>query len=193
MLDLLSAIESSGFATWVRESPSLGAYTLILSLHAMGLAIVAGLSCAVAFRLLGVAPAIPLAPLRALFPLMYAGFWINAFSGLALLAASATTMLENQMFYIKMSFVIAAVLIMRVIKTQVFGSAALLNNGASAIVPRARLLAVASLVCWSGAIVAGRMTAYPGLLESYFRSAPTAVSNLYDTPVGGSKAHDCLG
>jgi hypothetical protein len=169
MLDLVSAIESSGFATWVRESPSLGAYTLILSLHAMGLAIVAGLSCAVAFRLLGVAHAIPLAPLRALFPLMYAGFWINAFSGLVLLAASATGMLANQMFYIKMSFVIVAVLIMRVIKTRIFGSSALLEG--DAIPPRARLLAVASLVCWAGAIVAGRMTAYPGLLESYFQSA----------------------
>jgi hypothetical protein len=75
-------------------------------------------------------------------------------------------MLANQMFYFKMGFVIAAVLIMRVIKARVFGSPALLEG--DAIVPRARLLAAASLVCWSGAIVAGRMTAYPGLLESYF-------------------------
>jgi hypothetical protein len=178
MVDLVNAIENSGFATWVRESPSLAAYTLILSLHAMGLAIVAGLSSAVAFRLLGIARGIPLAPLRALFPLMYAGFWINAFSGLVLLAASATTMLENRMFYFKMGFVIVAVLIMRVIKTRVFGNRALLEG--DAIVPRARLLAVASLVCWAGAIVAGRMTAYPGLLESYFQSASAAVSTLHD-------------
>jgi hypothetical protein len=179
MLDFVNAIENSGFATWVRESPSLGAYTLILSLHAMGLAIVAGLSSAVAFRLLGIARSIPLAPLRALFPLMYAGFWINAFSGLVLLAASATTMLANQMFYFKMGFVIAAVLIMRVTKARVFGNPALLEGDVT--VAGARLLAIASLVCWFGAIVAGRMTAYPGLLESYFQSAQAAVSALQDT------------
>ncbi|HEY7672390.1 MAG TPA: hypothetical protein VIC71_09235 [Gammaproteobacteria bacterium] len=165
MLDALAAIESSSFATWVRESPSLFAYTFILSLHAMGLATVGGLSSAVALRLLGIARAIPLAPLRELFPLMYAGFWINAFSGLALLAASATTMLFNPMFYFKMGFVLAAVLIMRVIKSRVFGDSELVGSGVAP--PFSRPLAVASLSCWAGAIVAGRMTAYPGLLESY--------------------------
>src|SRR5688572_23358664 len=124
MHDVLVAIENSGFPTWVRESPSLAAYTLVLSLHAMGLAIVAGLSSAVGLRLLGVAPTIPLAPLRSLFPFMYAGFWINAASGLALLAANATGMLANPMFYLKMGFVLAAVLLMRAIKGAVFGDPA---------------------------------------------------------------------
>jgi hypothetical protein len=166
MHDLLTAIENSGFPTWVRESPSLAAYTLILSLHAMGLAIVAGLSSAVDLRLLGVARTIPIAPLRGLFPFMYAGFWINAFSGLALLAANATGMLANPMFYIKMGLVLAAVLIMRMIKGSAFGDSGAVSGG---VVPsRVRVLAVASLVCWAAAIVAGRMTAYPGLIESWF-------------------------
>ena len=58
-------------------------------------------------------------PLRALFPFMYAGFWINALSGLALLAANASGMLGNPMFYIKIGFVLAAVLLMRMIKGRV--------------------------------------------------------------------------
>jgi hypothetical protein len=163
MLDLITAIEDSGFATWIRESPSIFAYTAVLSLHAMGLAIVAGLSAAVGLRLLGVAPAIPLAPAIELFPLMYAGFWINAASGLALLAANATGMLANPMFFAKLAFVAAAVLIMRVIRGRVFADPELLRTGN---VPRfARALAGVSLLCWVGAIVAGRLTAYPYLLQ----------------------------
>ncbi|HSC14791.1 MAG TPA: hypothetical protein VLI71_06715 [Gammaproteobacteria bacterium] len=174
MHDLLTAIENSGFPTWIRESPSLWAYTFVLSLHAIGLAIVAGLSSAVDLRLLGVARTVPIAPLRALFPFMYAGFWINALSGLALLAANATGMLANPMFYIKIGFVLAAVLLMRAIKGSVFGDPAFVSAG---IVPaRARLLAGASLVCWGGAIVAGRMTAYPGLIQSWFASGPVGVT-----------------
>ena len=173
MHDLLIAIENSGFPTWIRESPSLWAYTFVLSLHAIGLAVVAGLSSALDLRLLGVARAVPLAPLQALFPFMYAGFWINAASGLALLAANATGMLANPLFYLKIGLVLAAVLLMRGIKS-VFGDPSFVSAG---VVPaRARLLAGASLACWGGAIVAGRMTAYPGLIQSWFTSTPVGVT-----------------
>jgi hypothetical protein len=168
MLDLIAAIEDSSFATWVRESPSIFAYTAILSLHAIGLAIVAGLSSVVALRLLGFAPAIPLGPATRLFPLMYAGFWINAASGLALLAANASGMLSNTMFFVKMGFVAAAVLIMRLIRGRVFSDADLVRSGSAP--PAARGLAVASLLCWLGAIGAGRLTAYPYLLQSLWSS-----------------------
>jgi hypothetical protein len=110
VLQLLEAIQNSAFATFIRESPSLFAYTFVLSLHAMGLAIVVGFSAAIALRLLGLAPTIPLAPVGRLFPVMYVGFWINALSGLALLAASATTMLANPMFYAKLVSRAAAIL-----------------------------------------------------------------------------------
>ena len=36
---MIDAIQNSAYAVWVRESPSIWAYTTILSLHAMGLAI----------------------------------------------------------------------------------------------------------------------------------------------------------
>ena len=166
MLELIGAVEGSAFATWIRESPSLLAYTLILSLHAIGLAIVAGLSTAIDVRLLGVAPAIPLAPARKLFPLMYAGFWLNAASGLSLLAASASGMLSNPMFYIKIAFIVAAIVIMHLLRGRVFANEKLLRTGA---VPQgARSLAIASLVCWAGAIIAGRLTAYPSLIRGWF-------------------------
>jgi hypothetical protein len=78
---MLEAIENSAYAVWVRESPSIFAYTTILSLHAIGLAIIVGINTLIALRLLGFVKEIPLAPLRKLFPWMYLGFAINAFSG----------------------------------------------------------------------------------------------------------------
>jgi hypothetical protein len=161
---LLEAVESSAFATFVRESPSLFAYTFVLSLHAMGLAIVVGLSAAIALRLLGLAPSIPLAPVGRLFPVMYVGFWINALSGLALLAASATTMLANPMFYAKLVFIVGGVLVMRLLRNIVFTER--LESGGDPPAA-ARKLAIASLAFWTLAIIAGRLTAYPYLVEYY--------------------------
>lgn len=165
VLHLLEAIESSAYPTFVRESPSLAAYTLVLSLHAMGLAVVVGLSSAVALRLLGVARSIPLAALGKLFPVMYVGFWVNALSGLALLAANATGMLANPLFYAKILFIVGGILVMRLLRHTVF-TEQLANGGA--VPASAGKLAYASLACWGLAIVAGRLTAYPYLIEYYF-------------------------
>lgn len=165
MLEFLEAIQNSAYPTFVRESPSLLAYTLVLSLHAMGLAVVVGLSSAMALRILGFAPGIPLAPLQRLFPFMYAGFWVNAVSGLALLSANLTGMLGNPMFYVKLVFIAGGVLVMRLLRNRVF-NAALVAGGS--LPDQARTLALASLACWGLAIIAGRLTAYPYLIEYYF-------------------------
>ena len=63
---MIEAIENSAYAVWVRESPSFWAYTWILSLHAMGLAIVVGINFIVALRLLGFVPEIRVNTLRRL-------------------------------------------------------------------------------------------------------------------------------
>ena len=163
---MLETIENSAFATFVRESPSLLGYTAVLSLHAIGLAIVAGLNTVVALRLLGLAREIPLRPVVKLYPLMYVGFWVNALSGLALLSANATAMLNMPMFYIKMVFIVLAVVTMRVIRNTVFSDESLAGNAVDETL--GRRLAIASLACWLGAIIAGRMTAYPYFVEAWF-------------------------
>ncbi len=163
---MIEAIENSAFATFVRESPTLFGYTAVLSLHAIGLAIVAGVNAVVALRLLGIAREIPLRPVVKLFPLMYAGFWVNALSGVALLSANASGMLVNTMFWIKMVFIALAVAVMRVMRQTIFSDAALAGGGVEDA--RGRQLAIASLVCWTGAIIAGRMTAYPYFVAAWF-------------------------
>lgn len=155
MVQLLEFIENSGIATWIRESPSIFAYTLVLSLHAIGLAIVVGVSSIVALRTLGRFEQIPLGPMLKLFPVMYVGFWINAISGVLLLSANATGMLGMLMFYIKMAFIVAAVLVLAALRRR-------LTAGG-----QAGRLAVALLACWGGAIVAGRLTAYPYFVQAW--------------------------
>lgn len=173
VMNLLESIENTGFATFIRESPSLFGYTLVLSLHAIGLSIVAGVSSIIALRLLGVSPGIPLRPVLKLFPLMYTAFWINALSGLALLSANATGMLTMPMFYIKMAFIALAVLSLRMLRTKVFSEEMLARMDGSTVdsaaVPAvARNVAIMVLCCWLGAIVAGRFTAYPYFVAMWF-------------------------
>jgi hypothetical protein len=155
MMELLEFIEGTGIATWVRESPSIFAYTLVLSLHAIGLSIVVGVSAMVALRVLGRFEAIPLQPMVKLYPLMYIGFWINAISGLMLLSANATGMLQMTMFYIKMAFVIAAVITLRLMRPRVAAG------------DQAKGIAIALLALWTAAIIAGRLTAYPYFVEAW--------------------------
>jgi hypothetical protein len=163
---MIEAIENSAYAVWVRESPSIFAYTTILSLHAIGLAIIVGIHTLVALRLLGFVPAIPLQPLRKLFPWMYLGFAINLFSGSSLLAANLTNDLGNWLFLAKLVFILFAMINLELTRMYVFDKpGALLATGE--MPKHARTFAITALVLWSLAMVAGRFTAYPNFVEAW--------------------------
>jgi energy-coupling factor transporter transmembrane protein EcfT len=162
---MIEAIENSAYATWVRESPSIFAYTTILSLHAIGLAIIVGINTLIALRLLGFVKEIPLAPLRKLFPWMYLGFAINAFSGGSLLAANLTTDLGNWLFLAKLGFIALAMINLELTRMWVFDRP---NVAAAGELPqRSRSVAIGALVLWGLAMVAGRFTAYPNFVEAW--------------------------
>ena len=158
-MDVLKAIENTGFGIWVRESGSIWSYPTIIFLHSLGLAFVVGLNWAIDLRLLGVARQLPVRPMEKLFPFMWAGFWTNAASGLALTIGDAATMLNNPIFYAKMACIVAAMIVLARTRATVFRSPDLTD---ASIPMRGRLLAAASLLCWTGAIAAGRLTAYIG-------------------------------
>ncbi len=163
-MDVLRAIEDSGFGIWVRESGSLWSYPTIVFLHAVGLTFVAGVNAAVDLRLLGFAPRLPLASMRGLFPVMWVGFWINALSGIALLIADATTMMVSWVFWVKIAAIVFAVITLARIRSLLYldPRAAAAPGGHDAVPPRLKLLAVASLFLWTAAVTAGRLTAYLG-------------------------------
>ncbi len=150
-------IEQTGLSMWLRESPSLLAFPSVIVLHTVGLAFLVGTNVAVDLRILGFASRIPLTPMERFFPVMWAGFWVNAASGVVLLIAYPTKAFTNPVFYIKLLCIALGVTSIRMIQKQVFGDPSL-DEGP---VPRkGKILAGASLFFWVGAITAGRLLAY---------------------------------
>lgn len=163
---MIEAIENSAYAAWVRESPSIFAYTTILTLHAMGLAIIVGLNTVVALRLLGFMPGLAVPPLRKLFPWMYVGFTVNAFSGLSLLAANLQKDLANWMFLIKLVFIALAMVNLELTRMRIFDRPGALSS--PELPKEATRFALTSMLLWGLAIVSGRLTAYPNFVAAWF-------------------------
>ena len=158
-MDFLQHLENTAFSTWVRESGSLWSFPGILLAHTYGMGILVGIIIAIDLRILGFTPALPLAPMKKFLPIVWAAFWINALTGTILLVADATTKVANPDFGVKMGFIVLAVITQRKIQKHVFGDPQIDKAPSSA---RAKMLAVSSLVCWLGAITAGRLLAYVG-------------------------------
>ena len=137
-------------AIWVAESDRFYGYSGILTLHTLGLALVVGASAVLDLRLLGVAPRVPLAALRNISRPMWIGFAVNAVTGAVLFAAAAVVKGTQPIFYAKLALVASALLIDRSVRRRAFAVQA----------RPARVLAIWSLLLWTGAIAAGRLMAY---------------------------------
>jgi hypothetical protein len=159
MMDLLRSLEQSGFSTWVRESPSVLAFPTVLLLHTIGMGLVVGINAGIDLRILGFAPALPLAPLERFFPILWIGFWINAVTGVVLVVQDATTKLTNPDFYLKMIFIALAVINLQMLRKRVFRDPHL---DKAPLATNIKILAVTSLILWLGAITSGRLLAYIG-------------------------------
>jgi hypothetical protein len=158
-MDFLMWLQRTSFATWVHESTSLFAFPGILLLHTIGMALVVGIAAAIDLRILGFAPALPLAPMERFLPVLWLGFWINAVTGAVLFAVDATEKATNLDFWIKMAFIALAVINLRLIQKRVLRDPNL-DKGPPSI--EAKVLAGTSLFFWMGAIAAGRLLAYVG-------------------------------
>jgi hypothetical protein len=159
-MGVLDTIEQMQFAIWIRESSSIWAFPTFLVVHTIGMSIVAGCSLMISLALLGFWPhKMPMKPLERLYPVMWIGFWVNAFTGTMLLLADASTKATNWDFYLKMVFVFAGVYLMKRTRKQIFGSE-VLDTGVLPI--GAKGLAWGSMICWFAAITAGRLLAYLG-------------------------------
>jgi hypothetical protein len=158
-MDFLLKIEQSGFSQWVRQSDSLFAFAGILLLHTIGMGFVVGVNATIDLRILGLAPALRLTALEKFLPVLWLGFWVNAITGTILLAADATHKLANPDFYVKMVFIVLAIITLRMIKTHVFRNELIDKVSPSR---KAKMLAALSLIFWLGAITAGRLLAYVG-------------------------------
>lgn len=158
MMDILIAIEGSALATWVRESGSLWAYPTVLFVHTLGLSLLVGASAALDLRLLGFGSSIPVGELSLVFPAMWTGFVLNAASGVLLFMADATVKATQPVFLVKLALILLGLISIAMLRRCWRTGAADARRGI--LSRRARLLALASLVIWAGAITAGRLMAY---------------------------------
>jgi hypothetical protein len=150
-------LETSAVGTWVREEPSIIGFPFVLILHTVGLAFLVGANVAIDARILGLARGVPLLSMRRYYRAMWAGFWVNAFSGVLLLLAYPTKALTNPLFYLKLVLIAAALMIGGAIRRRMMEG----TVAAGVNAPRPlRVLATASLACWAMSITAGRLLAY---------------------------------
>lgn len=157
MMNILTWMQGLSLSTFVRESGSIWAFPMFLFFHTFGLALVAGGSAIIDFALLGMWPKAPVRPLERLFPVIWVGFLINALTGVSMFMADAQTKAIMPDFWIKMVFVFTGVYLAVRIRNRVFRQPGLDREP---LHTQARVLAWASLGCWFGAILAGRLLAY---------------------------------
>jgi hypothetical protein len=162
---IFEALQATALATFVRESPSMFGYTAFLSLHAMGLAIAVGLSATVSLRFLGVAKSLPLYPMRRVYPWIWLGLIVNTLSGFGLFAAAAATLVTSAMFLIKMACVVLGSFAAWYTGRLAFSGGPDIEHGP--VSGRVRALAAITLLLWLVALVTGRLTGYPYLVQAY--------------------------
>ncbi len=150
-------LSSTSLAQWINESETVFGYSGILFLHTLGLAVAVGASVVVNLRMLGAASRISTGALLPLFRFMWLGLVVNVLSGALLFAADAPRKAANPLFEFKLALIALAVAVMALMERWL-----LQEESGVPDVSQKRLnrLAIASLLIWATAIVAGRLVAY---------------------------------
>ena len=152
-MGFLTWLEATGLADWVRMSTP--GYPSMIALHAIGMAIMVGLSLLIDLRVLGWFAGIPLQGLQRFFGLAWIGFGINFLSGSALFSAQATSYIVDWVFLTKMGLVLLGAITAAILQPAVVnaGPGGQLSGGTKAV-------AALAIVFWIVAIIMGRLTAY---------------------------------
>lgn len=157
MHDFLVALEQTSYGKFIHESESLMGFAFFLTVHVIGMCFIVGPNTIVSMRLLGMAPSIPLAPLRRLFPFMWFGLILTIITGFSLATAAATTRLLNPILLVKLGIIVAAATIMFRMQKKVFDKA--MASG-DAVTQAARRMAAWQIFLWVSVVIAGRLIAY---------------------------------
>lgn len=153
---MLDWLESTAVAGMVQES--VWGYPIILSGHAVGMAILVGIVFMINFRVLGFAASVPAAALRPMFRFAMIGLVINVISGTMLFMANASSFFESNPFRVKFVLLVIGGVLLAMMPGRLFerGGAARpepFGNGP-------KVLAAVAILVWLGVIVSGRLIAY---------------------------------
>jgi hypothetical protein len=137
---------------------SVWAYPIILSGHAVGMAILVGIVLMINFRVLGFASGVPMAALRSMFRFAMIGLVVNVLSGTMLFMANANSFFESNPFRVKIILLVMGAVLLAAMPRRLFDEHGAAQAESFDIGPRA--LATISILVWFGVIVAGRLIAY---------------------------------
>jgi len=137
---------------------SVWGYPIVLSGHAVGMAVLVGIVLMINFRVLGFASEIPAMSLRPMFRVALVGLSINVISGTMLFMANANSLFESNPFRIKIILLLIGGVLLTFVPGRLFTSGGTLHDVRFDV--RTRRIAALSIVVWIGVIVAGRLIAY---------------------------------
>jgi len=155
-MDILLWLENSSLADSVRST--LWVYPWVNAFHSVGMGFLVGVIFMICLRVLGFGR-FSIAPLEKFLPVVPTAFALSLATGFALFAAEAPRFFFSPTFRIKALFVVlGGITAWRVFRI-VFRNGA--SNSETGDAPlTAKVVAGISLMCWIGAIFAGRLTAY---------------------------------
>lgn len=156
-MGFLSWLEDLAYSQWIVSG--LTGWPIMLSMHAVGLAIIVGVSLALSLRLFGLFRPIPLTSLHGLMAIGWIGIALNVFSGVSLFVAEANQMVNSVPFRWKILFVILGIGILYHMQ-KILKRDAASWEAAGTVSQLGQGLAASSIACWTIAVVAGRLIAY---------------------------------
>jgi hypothetical protein len=155
-MGLMTALKASAFANWAASTTWV--YPWVNSLHATGMGFLVGIVFVLSLRVLGVG-SYPIAPLKKFLLVARIAFVVNLISGFILFSIDADRFFTSPTFRVKFLCLALGVVAGLALARSIFPRGGDVP-AAFAPPPKAKLYAVLAIVFWSGAILAGRLTAY---------------------------------
>ena len=156
MMGLLTALHDSAFSTWIRESETIWAFPTVLTVHTFGMMLLVGCAWVMSLRVLGIASHIPIGPLRPLFRIMWAAFWINLATGVLLFIADPERKGTSLLFALKMGLIAVNLPLISRLERTLYGA----DPEPTTVPAASRKIAAASALLWGGTIFVGRLLGY---------------------------------
>jgi hypothetical protein len=156
-LNFLETVSQTALVRWTAESD--WGYPIVLTSHAIGMALVVGILLMLDLRVLGMAKTISFDSLRIYFRVAWLGLVVNACSGTLLFLANYTAFLHNTAFLTKISLLAVGGLATWTLVREISSSPVDQPSR------RARVIASVCIAIWLGAIVAVRIVGYTSAPE----------------------------
>lgn len=157
-MTFLASLPENPIGNWVLSS-DYGYYICLVG-HAIGMAVVVGAVLMLCIKVLGFSKEQPLLQFEPLFAIAWAGFALNAVTGLALFMANAPNLAKNPPFLIKISFIALGGLCLWALWRGLMSERAVVVDLGGPASVRVKALAAATMALWLIAIMAGRLIAY---------------------------------